>query len=107
SVTISSAASSNSQFTISGASFPLTLTSGQSATLSLTFAPSQSGPDSGLLTVTSNASDNQATESLTGTGVTPIYSVLLTWDASTSPVVGYNVYRGPAIGVYSRINTAL
>lgn len=107
SVTVSSATSSNSQFTVSGVTFPLTLSSGQSATLNLVFTPTKAGPDSALLTVASNASDSQATESLTGTGVNPQYSVLLTWDASTSPVVGYNLYRGPAIGVYSKINTSL
>ena len=107
SVIVTSATSSNSQFTISGTSFPLTLNAGQSTTLDLVFSPTQTGPDSGLLTVSSDASDNQASESLTGTGVAQQYSVLLTWDASSSPVVGYNLYRGPAIGVYSKINTAL
>lgn len=107
SVTISSAASSNPQFTVSGVSFPLTLNSGQSVNLYVDFSPTQGGSDSATLTVDSNASDTQATESLTGGGVSPQYSVALSWSASTSPVVGYNVYRGTTVGVYSKINTAL
>ena len=107
SVTISSAASSNSQFIVSGASFPLTLKAGQSLNLYLVFSPTQGGSDSATLTVTSNASDTQATESLTGVGVSPQYSVALSWTASTSPVVGYNVYRGTKVGAYSKVNSAL
>jgi uncharacterized protein YfaP (DUF2135 family) len=106
-VTISSAGSSNSQFVVSGASFPLTLNAGQSVNLYLVFSPTQSGSDSATLTVTSNASDTQATESLTGDGVSPQYSVALSWSPSTSAVVGYNVYRGTTVGVYSKINSAL
>jgi len=33
--------------------------------------------------------------------------VSLGWSASTSQVQGYNVYRGPAPGTYSRINPTL
>ena len=107
SVTISSAASNNAQFTVSGASFPLTLNAGQSVNLYLVFSPTQAGTDSALLTVTSNASDTKATESLTGNGITPPYSVVLSWSPSTSSVVGYNVYRGTAVGAYSKINPSL
>jgi len=107
SVTISSAASSNSQFTVSGASFPLTLNAGQSVNLYLVFSPTQSGTDSGTLTVTSNASATKITESLTGAGLTPQYSVSLSWNPSTSSVTGYNVYRGAAVGAYSKVNGSL
>ena len=107
SVTISSAASNNAQFTVSGVSFPLTLNSGQSVNLYLVFSPTQGGTDSATLTVTSNASDTQAIESLTGNGITPQYSVALSWSPSTSSVVGYNVYRGIAVGAYSKINRSL
>jgi fibronectin type 3 domain-containing protein len=33
--------------------------------------------------------------------------VTLSWTASTSPVSGYNVYRGTTSGVYTKINSAL
>jgi Abnormal spindle-like microcephaly-assoc'd, ASPM-SPD-2-Hydin len=106
SVTISSAASSNSQFKISG-SFPMTLTAGQSAKLNVVFSPTSSGAASGTLTLTT-ASNSHATESVTGTGVAQQYSVNLSWNASTSSAVaGYNVYRGTTAGVYSKINASL
>jgi Abnormal spindle-like microcephaly-assoc'd, ASPM-SPD-2-Hydin len=107
SVTVSSASSNNSQFAISGASFPLTIGAGQSAALNIAFAPSNSGSALGTLTLSSNASNSRTTESLTGTGIVQQHDVELWWTPSTSPVAGYNVYRGAAAGVYSKINTAV
>jgi hypothetical protein len=106
SVTISSDSSSNSQFSITGLSLPVTLNSGQSVAFDVVFAPSQTGSQSSTLSFASNAS-SQGSESLSGTGTQQQYSVGLTWDASTSQVAGYNVYRGTAPGAYSKINTAL
>lgn len=106
SITVTSANSSNSQFTIAGVSLPVTINSGQSIPFDVVFAPTQTGLDSATLSFSSNAS-NQGIESLSGTGVQPQYSVNLTWNPSTSQVVGYNVYRGPAPGSYSKINTAI
>ncbi len=105
SVTVSSAASNSGQFVIAGASFPLTINAGQSVPFSVVFAPTTTGTASGALNFTSNAS--QGTESLSGTGISPQYTVNLSWNGSTSPVVGYNVYRGTAVGSYSKINTAI
>ena len=107
SVTISSAAMSNSLFTVSGASFPMTLGAGQSQQINVVFSPKASGTDSGTLTLNSNASNAKISESLSGVGVAPQYSVSLTWNASTSSVVGYNVYRGTSPGAYSKINTTV
>jgi hypothetical protein len=107
SVTINSASSSNSQYAISGATFPLIIPAGQSVPVSVTFSPTKSGTDAGTLTLASNASDAQASESLTGVGVTPQYAVNLSWSASTSSVAGYNVYRGTSPHSYSKINSAL
>jgi hypothetical protein len=107
SVTISSAASSNSQFTIPGTSFPMTIGGGQSVDFDVVFSPTQSGTSSGKLTLASDASSTPSSEALTGTGVLPHYSVSLSWSPSTSSISGYNVYRGAAAGNYSRINTTL
>lgn len=107
SVTVSSASSSNSEFAISGFTFPFTLASGQSAEFKAVFTPTKSGAASGTLSVKSNASDSSTSQALTGTGVTPQYSVALSWNASTSSVAGYNVYRGTTTGVYSKINGTL
>ena len=107
SVTVSSAASSSSQFAVAGASFPLTIAAGQSVQMSLVFSPTKSGAASGTVTLASNASNSKATDSLSGTGVVPQYNVNLSWNASTSSVAGYNVYRGTAVGSYSKINPTL
>jgi hypothetical protein len=106
-ITISSATSNNPEFSISGTSFPLTLNSGESASLKVVFSPTKSGTATGALTLSSNASDAHATESLSGTAVSAEYSVDLSWKASTSTVAGYNVYRGTAAGEYSKINGEL
>ncbi len=106
SVTVSSAASSNAQYAISGASFPLTLNSGQSAQLTVSFAPTKSGSSTATLTYTTSTSV-KSSESASGTGVSPQYTVNLSWNPSTSSVSGYNVYRGTTSGVYTKINSSL
>jgi len=106
-VTVTSATSSNSQYVVAGATFPMVIRAGQSANLSLVFSPTQGGTDSAILSVSSNASNTLATEGLTGVGVSPLYTVSLAWDASTSPVVGYNVYRRAGGSSYSKINSSL
>jgi Abnormal spindle-like microcephaly-assoc'd, ASPM-SPD-2-Hydin len=56
-------------FSMSGASFPLTLTQGQTATLTVSFDPSAAGAVTGALTLTSNSTTNpSAVISLRGTG---------------------------------------
>ncbi len=107
SVTISSASSTNSQFTLPGVSFPLTIASGKSEQLGAVFTPAKSGSTSGKFTLGSNASNTPSTEALAGTGVSAQFSVNLSWNASTSSVQGYNVYRGTTSGKYSRINSSL
>jgi hypothetical protein len=105
-VTISSASSSNSQFTISGVSFPLTIPASQSVQVYVTYAPTKNGSASAAVSVASNAS-NTPSESVSGTGVTPTYSVSLSWTASTSSVAGYNIYRGTTAGQYTKLNPSL
>ncbi|HYM74963.1 MAG TPA: choice-of-anchor D domain-containing protein [Candidatus Dormibacteraeota bacterium] len=107
SVTVSSASSNSSQFAIAGASFPLTINAGQSTAFNVVFAPTAGGSASGTLTLSSNASNSRMTESVTGTGIVPQHSVDLWWAPSTSPVAGYNVYRGTTSGAYSKVNTAV
>lgn len=106
SVTVSSASTSNSQFSISGVSLPVQINAGQTVSFDVVFAPTTAGSDSATLTFASNAT-NQSSETLSGTGLQAQYSVNLTWNASTSQVAGYNVYRGTAPGSYSKINSAL
>lgn len=107
SVTLSSANVTDSEFSLSGIPFPVTIAAGQSMTFTLTFVPRASGTAAATLSFASNAA-NAAGESLTGTGVAPPqHSVDLSWDPA-SAVVGYNVYRGSQSGgPYSKVNSAL
>ncbi len=106
SVTISSDASSSSQFALSGASFPLTIASGSSMSFNVAFTPQSSGTISGSLSFTSTAS-NSPKESLTGVGTATPYSVSLSWNSS-SGAAGYNVYRSTSSsGSFTRINPAM
>jgi hypothetical protein len=107
-VTISSSASSSAQFSLTGTSFPITLAAGQSLSLDVAFTPQNSGAASGSVSFSSNAANSPPAEPLSGTGVAPVYTVGLSWTASTSDVTGYNVYRGPAsTGPFSKINPSL
>ena len=70
------------------------------------FTPQASGSTTANLSFTSGGSNSPFTATLTGSGAAPVqHSVDLFWDASTSSVTGYNVYRGEQSGgPYSKIN---
>ncbi len=109
-VTVSAATVTGTGFTVSGASFPLTLNPNQAATLSIEFDPTTAGATTGQLTLTSNSSSGTSTViSLSGTGE-PL-QVNLSWDApssSSDPVAGYNVYRSPSGSTsYLQLNTSV
>jgi hypothetical protein len=108
-VTISSATSTNPEFTISGLSLPAVLAAGQTLPYRVTFTPQASGSASATLTFVSNASNSPIHQTATGNGLSaPQHSVGLSWSASVSQgVVGYNVYRGGVSGgPYSQVNTS-
>jgi hypothetical protein len=107
-VTVTAANLNNSEFSISGITFPVTIAPGQSVPFTLTFAPQSSGTANGVLSFTSNAS-NAPTETLTGNGVAPpSHSTSLSWTDGNTGVTGYNVYRGAVSGgPYAKINSAL
>jgi len=107
-IRVNSASTGSSEFTLSGISFPLNLSAGQSVNYTVKFTPASSGAASANLTF--SATGATAVESLSGTGAAASsHSVSLTWNRSTSSsVVGYNVYRGTVSGgPYSKINSAL
>ncbi len=98
-VTISAANISGAGFTVSGVSSGETLTPNQSIQVTVQFAPTAAGSVSGKLSVLSNATDSPTQVGLSGTGVQQVaQTVGLTWTASTSTVIGYNVYRGTVTG---------
>jgi hypothetical protein len=111
-VTVNSAVLTGVGFTLSGPTFPETLTPGQTATLNVQFDPTVLGAASGVLSIVSTSSTNgTAAVALTGTGTSASYSADLSWDAptdSTDPVAGYNVYRSPSGGsTYALLNSAV
>ena len=88
-----------SQVLVAGAGFNstasngLTLSPGQTTTLTSTFAPSASGAATGKVTVSSNASNSPASISLSGTGVTAgAHSVTLSWTGTGTGGTRYNAY---------------
>jgi hypothetical protein len=87
-----------------------TVAVGGSCTISVTFAPTSAGTQTGSLTLSDNATSSTQTVALTGTAVaaTVQHSVTLTWTESTSSVSGYNVYRSTQSGAgYTVLNSSL
>jgi hypothetical protein len=82
-VTISSDQSSNSQFSITGLSLPVTIAAGNSLAVTIQYTPTTAGAASGKATFTSNAQNSPTTVSLTGTGVTSKANATLTVTPAT------------------------
>jgi len=75
-VTISAISVAGNGFTASGPHLPISLSSGQSTTISVLFKPTASAVDSGTVTIASNAVEPSMTVALSGTGTTAATSVL-------------------------------
>jgi hypothetical protein len=108
-VTVSAVSITGSELTLAAVTTPFTLAAGATKPLTATFSPTVPGTTSGSITVTSNASNPSLSIPLSGTGVsTAPHDVALSWTASTSPVVGYNVYRSTSTsGPFSLVNTGV
>ncbi|HVS88295.1 MAG TPA: choice-of-anchor D domain-containing protein [Candidatus Acidoferrum sp.] len=108
-VTISQISVSGAGYSITGGGAPVTLSPSQTLTLTALFSPTATGSVSGSISIVSNANGSPASVSLSGTGVAPVqHSVALTWNASTSTVSGYNVYRSTVSGTgYTKLNSSL
>jgi hypothetical protein len=103
-VTISAVAATGGGFSASGG-VNVTLTPNQSVTVNVTFDPAGPGAATGSLSISSNASNSLVQLGLSGTGVTAavVHKVALNWQPSTSTVIGYFVYRGPAANNLSKL----
>jgi hypothetical protein len=111
-VTVSAAAVIGSGFSVSGTSFPVTLSPNQTVMINIQFDPTVAGAATGTLTIVSTSLTNPtSTIGMNGTGVAGSYEVDLSWDAPASspdPVAGYNVFRSPSgASTYQQINTAI
>ncbi len=105
-VTVQTASWNGTGFSVSGISFPVTIASGQSIPFTVTFAPQVTGATTGTISFLSDAANTPGGVSLSGTGAqTTQHSVTLSWNASTSSVQGYYVYRGTTSGgPYTRLS---
>jgi hypothetical protein len=96
-VTINSAALTGTGYTMSGATFPVTLNPNLALTLEVQFDPTATGAATGQLTIQSNSSTNATVViGLSGTGQNVSHQADLSWEApssSSDPIVGYNIYR--------------
>lgn len=109
-VVVSSASWSGSGYAVSGITFPATITAGKAVNYTVTFAPPGAGVSSGSISFLSDASNSPTKQALSGEGTSsaPVHSVALSWNPSTSTVIGYNLYRGTQSGgPYSKLNTSL
>jgi len=99
-----------SEFSISGLSFPVTVTTSQPVPFTVTFTPGATGTASASASFASTASNSPSAAALAGTGTAaPVHTVSLSWTASTtSGVTSYNVYRavfGTSCGSYSSVGS--
>jgi Abnormal spindle-like microcephaly-assoc'd, ASPM-SPD-2-Hydin/Protein of unknown function (DUF1573) len=107
-VTISQIGVTGSGYSLTGAGTPVTLSPNQTLTFTVHFSPSSAGTDNGSVSIVSNATGSPTSVSLAGTAVAQSHTVALSWNASTSTVSGYNVYRSSTSGSgYSKVNGSL
>ena len=111
-LTVSATAVTGTGYTVSGASFPLTLTPNQTAALIVKFDPTAVGAAAGTLTLTSNSSTGVSTAiALSGVGISLLpalaspapgsvlsgSTVSFTWTAG-SGVTAYQLWVGSTVG---------
>jgi hypothetical protein len=96
-------------FTVSGPSLPVTLNPTQTTALEISFDPNAAGAAVGSVTLATNTAPGSVTIDLSGTGVTRLYEVDLSWDAplvSPDPPVGYKIFRSVNnSAVYTPLNS--
>jgi hypothetical protein len=108
-ITVTSAAWNGQGYSLGGITFPVTVPATQSVPFTVTFAPQAGGSAPGSVAFHSDATNSPATVTLSGNGTQQsTHSVALSWNPSTSQVIGYNVYRGTGSGgPYSRVNQSV
>ena len=108
-VTISSAQTNSSEFTLPGLVLPKTIAAGQNLVVNVVFIPAVSGTASANLVLASDAANSPNTIPMTGVGVAAgPHSAALSWTADQDVVIGYNIYRGSKTGgPYTKINSVL
>jgi hypothetical protein len=125
-VTISGITVTGAGFGFSNLTPGTSLGPGQQTVLQVSFKPTSSGTYSGQVTILNSGATSAVSVPLVGTGVsasaaaktaqmtatsaattTPAAQAKLSWNASTSPVTGYKVYRGTVSGgPYSTVTSS-
>ena len=108
---ISSVTVAGTGFSLSGSGTGVALNPGQSQTYTVYFNPKTPASDVGTLSVASNAPSSPMMVGLAGTAVsvtTPSsHTVALSWDRSSSTVIGYFVYRSSKpSGPYAKMSSS-
>jgi len=107
SLTLQQNSVSGAGFATNGIGSGVTLAPGQFVTLAISFNPSGSGKANGMVSLTSSTSNSPINLPLSGNGVIASHFAGLNWDASTSVVVGYNIYRNSATDLsWTRLNSS-
>lgn len=106
-VAISSVEATGTGFTASGGTNAI-LAPNQTVNVTVHFDPTTVGSDSGTLAVSSSGPTLQIPLMGDGGGPSVQHTVSLSWDPSTSVVVGYNIYRGTVPGgPYNQVNPSV
>lgn len=107
-VTVTADSLGSAEYSISGLTLPVTLATGQSLPVTVVFSPQSGGAANANLAFTTGTGAATIGASLIGNGVAQVqHSVTLSWQPSTSQVMGYNVYRGSqSAGPFSKLNSA-
>jgi hypothetical protein len=114
---INSASVSNAIFSITGLTAGVSLAPGQQLSFQVWFHPSTTGSWTGTISIGSsslfspvnlNISGAASSTAVSAPSSTSVHSVALDWNASSSSVAGYHVYRGNVSGgPYNRITGSL
>jgi hypothetical protein len=108
---VSLSGSNASEFSITGLTFPVTVTTTTPVIFTVNFTPGSTGAASATASFVSTAANTPTAGALSGTGTpAPVYSVNLSWTASsTSGITSYNVYRAiyasNVCGSYTNVGT--
>ena len=107
-INVSSAAWSGQGYSVSGITFPVTVAAGKSVNYTVTFAPQSAGDSPGSISFVNDGTTSPVVQTLDGDGgQAGVHTVALSWDASNSAVIGYNIYRGTQSGgPYQRLTSS-
>jgi hypothetical protein len=108
---VSLGGSNPSEFSITGLTFPVAVTTTLPITFTVKFTPGSTGAASASASFVSTATNTPTAGAVSGTATpAPVHSVSLSWTASTtSGITSYNVYRAVfasnVCGSYANVGT--